>query len=225
MKAKNKTSRISEGDKTCVSSAQLTCWVCCTLSQFSHSKRLPLSWDIWWRMRLDFQLKALGHWSHLYSLSSVCTIMCCPRLDKESTSSLVCPVSHTSHICSPQDKCTVCVECVHFYEHYSVVSVYLYSFGKIFSQSLHSWTGSSLSSRSCLKSSLSVSKMEPVLEHEYFWCRRSSSVEENSSSQSSQRYICSSAHTHTNTHRLVSHNSATLYIQYVYKRSFVNTIL
>lgn len=34
-------------------------------------------------MRLDFQLKALGHWSHLYSRSSVWTIMCCPRLDKE----------------------------------------------------------------------------------------------------------------------------------------------
>ena len=31
-----------------------------TFTQFSHSKRLPLSWDIWWRMRLDFQLKALG---------------------------------------------------------------------------------------------------------------------------------------------------------------------
>ena len=51
-----------------------------TFTQFSHSKRLPLSWDIWWRMRLDFQLKALGHWSHLYSRSSVCTTMCCSRL-------------------------------------------------------------------------------------------------------------------------------------------------
>lgn len=71
---------------------------------------------------------------------------------------------------------------------------YLYSFGKIFSQSLHSWTGSSLSSRSCLKSSLSESKMEPALVHEYFWCRRSSRAEEKSSSQSSQRYICSSVH-------------------------------
>lgn len=106
VKPTNKTNRISEGDKACVSSAQLTCWVCCTLSQFSHSKRLPLSCDIWWRMRLDFQLKALGHWSHLYSLSSVWTIMCCPRLDKEGTSSLV----HS-------DKWTVYVECVHFYEH------------------------------------------------------------------------------------------------------------
>lgn len=89
MKTKNNHSRISEADKSCVSSGQLTCWVCCTLSQFSHSKRLPLSCDIWWRMRLDFQLKALGHWSHLYSLSSVWTIMCCPRLDKENTGSLV----------------------------------------------------------------------------------------------------------------------------------------
>lgn len=54
-----------------------------TFTQFSHSKRLPLSWDIWWRMRLDFQLKALGHWSHLYSLSSVWTTMCCSRLRRE----------------------------------------------------------------------------------------------------------------------------------------------
>lgn len=51
-----------------------------TFTQFSHSKRLPLSWDIWWRMRLDFQLKALGHWSHLYSRSSVWTTMCCSKL-------------------------------------------------------------------------------------------------------------------------------------------------
>lgn len=100
------------------------------------------------------------------------------------------------------------LKCVVLYIFYHV-SVYLYSFGKIFSQSLHSWTGSSLSSRSCLKSSLSVSKMEPVLEHEYFWCRRSSSVEENSSSQSSQRYICSSAHTHAKTH-LFSHQAIEL---------------
>lgn len=29
---------------------------------------------------MDFQLKALGHWSHLYSRSSVWTIMCCSKL-------------------------------------------------------------------------------------------------------------------------------------------------
>lgn len=34
-------------------------------------------------MRLDFQLKALGHWSHLYSRSSVWTIMCCSKLCTE----------------------------------------------------------------------------------------------------------------------------------------------
>ena len=31
---------------------------------------------------MDFQLKALGHWSHLYSLSSVWITMCCSRLGK-----------------------------------------------------------------------------------------------------------------------------------------------
>lgn len=49
-------------------------------------------------MRLDFQLKALGHWSHLYSLSSVWTIMCCPRLDWENTKSSA--NQSMNHICS-----------------------------------------------------------------------------------------------------------------------------
>lgn len=31
---------------------------------------------------MDFQLKALGHWSHLYSLSSVWITMCCSRLGR-----------------------------------------------------------------------------------------------------------------------------------------------
>ena len=68
-----------------------------TFTQFSHSKRLPLSWDIWWRMRLDFQLKALGHWSHLYSRSSVCTTMCCSKLPGEDGSR---PARHSPR-CAP----------------------------------------------------------------------------------------------------------------------------
>lgn len=74
-------------------------------------------------MRLDFQLKALGHWSHLYSRSSVWTIMCWPRLDKESTSSSVNSIHHTSHICNPQDKWTVCDECVYLHEYWGLVEI------------------------------------------------------------------------------------------------------
>lgn len=164
-----------------------------TLSQFSHSKRFPLSCDIWWRMRLDFQLKAFGHWSHLYSLSSVCTTICWPRLRK--------------HIKNIDNFSGILILRQHIYVYIRVGSITqfkvskvsklvpdtdLYSLGKIFSQSLHSCTGSSLSSRSCLRSSLNESKIElPVLQ-EYFWCCRNSSFDEKSSSQSSQRYICSS---------------------------------
>lgn len=75
--------------------------------------------------------------------------------------------------------------------HMTMAHTNLYSLGKIFSQSLHSCTGSSLSSCSCLKSSLSESKMELLLQ-EYFWCCLNSSFEVKSSSQCSQRYICSS---------------------------------
>lgn len=81
----------------------------------------------------------------------------------------------------------------------------LYSLGKIFSQSLHSCTGSSLSSRSCLKSSLSESKIELLLLQEYFWCRRNSSFAVKSSSQCSQRYMCSSVGT-------ASHSCSTIII-------------
>lgn len=37
---------------------------------------------------MDFQLKALGHWSHLYSLSSLCDSMCFSRLWKQEQGSV-----------------------------------------------------------------------------------------------------------------------------------------
>lgn len=40
---------------------------------------------------MDFQLKALGHWSHLYSRSSVWITMCCSRLGRRDTAMCVGP--------------------------------------------------------------------------------------------------------------------------------------
>lgn len=71
---------------------------------------------------------------------------------------------------------------------------YLYLLGNILSQSLHSWTCPS-AAPSCLISSLRVSQMERTALQEYFLCRLMSIFDWKSSSQSSQRNVCTSKET------------------------------
>lgn len=96
-------------------------------------------------MRFDFQLKALGHWSHLYSLSSEWVRIWASRLQEteNKTTMRISSVVFVSYYmlldssCSPHESTEYIMwlsdwQCLLF--------TYLWASGKTWSHSLHSWS-------------------------------------------------------------------------------------